>query len=126
MAEPGDRGHPRMSADFPGSTGHFSQMAAQAGEAAEHLKGKAQQFAARVGEQAQQTWRSAQHGLQEAFATMSERCGEFCQDATRMVKRHPIASMAIAFGLGCCLSTFIQLRRRTNDDMTQRMSRASS
>lgn len=125
MAEKGDRGHPRMSAAFPGSSEHLEEMASAAGEKAEELKGKAKQFAARVADQAQQTWQGAQRGIKEAFVTMSERCGELCQDATRMVKRHPIAAMAVAFGLGCCLSTFIQLRRHS-DDMTQRMSRASS
>jgi ElaB/YqjD/DUF883 family membrane-anchored ribosome-binding protein len=135
MAGKGEGGHPRMTANYPtGSSTHSEEqkglkesareMASRAGEAAGQLKDKAQEFASSVQGRAQETWRGARDSLQEGFSTVADRAGDFWGDATEIVRRYPLASLAIAFGLGCLTASALSLVSRT-DDMTERMSRSS-
>lgn len=132
----GDSGHPRMSAGYPtGTPGHSEEqkglkekaqeMASGVSEAAGQMTEKAREYASGIAGQAQETWRSAREGLQEGYSAMSQRAGDLWDDATEMIRRYPIASLAIAFGLGCLVSCALYLTPRS-DDMTRRMSRSSS
>ncbi len=132
----GDSGHRRMSAGYPTSTSTPGQeskglkesaqeMASQAGEAASHLKEQAQEFASGVAGRAQETWRSAREGLQEGWSQLGDRAEDLWGDVTGIIRRYPLASVAIAFGIGCLAAAALTALPRT-DDMTERMSRASS
>jgi ElaB/YqjD/DUF883 family membrane-anchored ribosome-binding protein len=137
-----------MSAGYPGSstgqgeehkgiTEAAQEKVAQVGEMAGHLKEKAQEMAGQARDkarefvsgvtgQAQETWRSAREGVQEGWSTVSGRAGDIWEDATTFVRRYPIASLAVAFGLGCLTATaFAALSRMSTDDVADRMSRSS-
>ena len=129
-------GHPRMAAGYPaGSTAHSEEqkgwkesaqeLASRAGETAGQMKEKAQEFASGMQGQAQEAWRGARESVQEGFSRVADRAGDFWDDATEIVRRYPIASLAIAFGLGCLTASALALVPRTSD-MTERMSRSSS
>lgn len=129
--------HRRMTADYPTSSSGPSEeqkglkesaqeMAAQAGEAAEKMRGQAQEFISGVAGQAQESWRGMREGLQGGWDQVSDRAGDIWSDATGFIRRYPVASVAIAFGIGCLAScAFMALPRRT-DDVAEGMSRASS
>jgi ElaB/YqjD/DUF883 family membrane-anchored ribosome-binding protein len=101
------------------------EMASNVGEAAGQMKEKAQEYASGIASQAQETWRSAREGLQENFSGVAQRAEDFWGDVTGLVRRYPVASVAIAFGLGCLVSSALALTSHS-DDMTRRMSRSSS
>ena len=129
-------GHPRMTADYPTPSSGQSQeqqglkekaqeMASNVGEAAGHMKERAQEFVSGVAGKAEETWRSAREGVQEGLSTVGHRAEDFWGDVNGLIRRYPVASLAVAFGLGCLVGGTWSLRPRS-DDMTERMSRSSS
>ena len=132
----GDSGHRRMSAGYPTSSSapgeeskglkeSAQEMASQAGETASHLKEQAREFASGVAGKAQETWHSAREGLQQGWSQLGERAEDFWGDVTGLIRRYPVAAVAIAFGIGCLAGCSLLALPRS-DDMTERMSRASS
>lgn len=138
-------GHPRMAAGYPtGSTqehkglkesaqemaSHLSESAEEmtdkAREAAGQARDKARGFVSGVAGQAQEHWRSAREGLQEGYSQITGKAGDIWADATHFVRRYPLASLAVAFGLGCLTSCAWNAAYRSSDDMAERMSRGSS
>jgi ElaB/YqjD/DUF883 family membrane-anchored ribosome-binding protein len=130
--------HERMSAGFPtGSSGQTEkqaeglkesaqEMASHLGETAGQMKEKAREFVSGVAGQAQETWRSAREGLQERVSNFSASAGDIWDDGIDFVRRYPVASLAVAFGIGCLTSCAFFAVSRSTDDVTNRMSRASS
>src|SRR5215469_15132411 len=127
--------HERMSAGFPsGSSGHSEpqreglketaqEMASHLGESAGQMKEKAREFVSGMAGQAQETWRSAREGLQERASHFSDQAGDIWEDGIEFVRRYPLASLAVAFGMGCLISSALFALPHTTDDMAQRMSR---
>jgi ElaB/YqjD/DUF883 family membrane-anchored ribosome-binding protein len=132
----GDSKHPRMTSDYPAGTTSQSEeskglkekaqeMASNLGETAGQLKEKAREYASGWASQAEESWRGAREGMQENFSGMTQRAEDFLDDVTGLIRRYPVASVAIAFGLGC-LASFALTMTSSSDDMTQRMSQYSS
>ena len=132
----GDSKHPRMTSDYPAGTSGQSEeskglkekaqeMASNLGETAGQLKEKAREVASGWASQAEETWRSARENLPESFSGMAQQAEDFLGDVTGMIRRYPIASVAIAFGLGCLASAALSMTSSTTD-MTRRMSHYSS
>jgi len=130
-----DSGHPRMTASYPTGTSGQSEesrglkdkaqeIASTVGEAAEHMKGRAREFASSLAGQAGETWRSTREGVQEGISSVTHRAEDLWGDVTGMIRRYPVASVAVAFGLGCLVSCALFTMPRT-DDMARRMSRSS-
>jgi ElaB/YqjD/DUF883 family membrane-anchored ribosome-binding protein len=127
-------GHPRMSADYPtgsseehkGLKGSAQEMASHLREGAQEMADKGREFVSGMAGQAQERWRHASEGLQEGYSHLSDKAGDIWEDATAFVRRYPIASLAVAFGLGCLASCALMALPRSTDDMAERMSRASS
>ena len=135
MAGKSEGGHPRMAAGYPtGAAGSSEEhkgvkesaqeMASHLSESAGQMKDKARDFVSGVAGRAEDTWRSAREGLQEGFTNVSDRAGDIWEDATGFVRRYPIASLAVAFGLGCLVCSAFMVVSHT-DDMAERMSRGS-
>jgi ElaB/YqjD/DUF883 family membrane-anchored ribosome-binding protein len=130
--------HERMSAGFPtGSSGQpekqaeglresAQEMASHLGETAGQVKEKAREFVSGVAGQAQETWRSAREGLQERVSNLSASAGDIWEDGIEFVRRYPIASLAVAFGVGCLASCAFFALSRSTEDVADRMSRVSS
>ena len=125
-------GHPRMAAGYPaGSSAHSEEqkglkesaqeLASRAGEAVGQVKDKARDLASGMQDQAREAWRGAREGVSSA----AERAGDFWSDATEIIRRYPVASLALALGLGCLAASAFSLMPR-RDEMTERMSRMSS
>jgi ElaB/YqjD/DUF883 family membrane-anchored ribosome-binding protein len=143
MAGKGEGGsHARMSAGFPTGTSGQSEkhheskqaeglkesaqeMASHLGETAGQVRDKAREFVSSAASQAQETWRSAREGLQERASNLSTSAGDIFEDGIEFVRRYPIASLAVAFGIGCLTSCALFAASRSTDDVANRMSRAS-
>jgi ElaB/YqjD/DUF883 family membrane-anchored ribosome-binding protein len=132
----GESKHPRMTSDYPaGTTGQSEEskglkekaqeMASNLGETAGQLKDKAREYASGWASQAEETWRSARENMPENFSALSQRAEDFLGDVTGLIRRYPVASVAIAFGLGCLASAALAMTP-SSDDMTRRMSHYSS
>ncbi len=139
MASMGHGGsHSRRSSDFPGSSsGHAEekreglkesaqQMASQLGETAGQVKDKAREFVSGVAGQAQETWHGAREQMQQRFSDFSGRAGDVFEDGIAFVRRYPLASLAVAFGIGCMVGCTLFVTSRSTRDVAERMSRASS
>jgi ElaB/YqjD/DUF883 family membrane-anchored ribosome-binding protein len=139
MASKGQGGsHPRRTTDFPaGSSGHSEELreglkesvqetASQLGESAGQMKEKAREFVSGMAGQAQEAWRGARDQLQERFSDFSGRAGDIFEDGVAFVRRYPLASLAVAFGIGCLTSCAFFAMSRSTEDVPERMSRASS
>jgi ElaB/YqjD/DUF883 family membrane-anchored ribosome-binding protein len=125
-----------MTSDYPAGTSGQSEeskglkekaqeMASNLGETAGQLKEKAREYTSGWASQAEETWRGAREGLQENISGMAQRAEDFLGDVTGLIRRYPIASVAIAFGLGCLASAALSMTS-SSDDMTRRMSHYSS
>ena len=131
-------GHLRRAAGYEAaSSGHgeehheglkesAQEMASHLGESAGQMKEKARAFVSGMAGQAQESWRGAREQLEERLSDFSGRAGDLWQDGIAFVRRYPLASLAVAFGVGCITSCALFALSRSTDDVTRRMSRASS
>jgi ElaB/YqjD/DUF883 family membrane-anchored ribosome-binding protein len=129
--------HVRISAGFPTSSSASSEqereglkqsaqeMASQLGEIAGQAKEKAREFVSGVAGQAQETLRGARENLHQSITNLSSRAGDIWNDGIAFVRRYPVASLAVAFGIGCLTSCALFALSRSTDDVAKRMSRAS-
>jgi ElaB/YqjD/DUF883 family membrane-anchored ribosome-binding protein len=136
MANEGDRGstnptpgsHPRMSAGLPpgpgGATarpeeGLMGKVSEAAGQARERIRDVASGVAERVGD----AWESTRQGAEQ----LAHRAQDFWTDAANLVRRRPMAALAVAFGVGCLVGCCLTAASRNwEDDVARRMSRASA
>lgn len=139
MASKGERGsHARRSAGYPASASrHFEEAreglkesaqetASHVSESAGQMKEEASEFVSGIAGQAQEAWRGAREGLQEKVSNLSARASDIWEDGVEFVQRHPLASLGVAFGIGCLTSCAVFALARSTDDVAKRMSRASS
>ncbi len=139
MANKGHGGsHPRRTTDFPAAaSGHSEElheglketaqgMASQLSESAGQVRDKAREFVSGMAGQAQEAWQGAREQIQERFSDFSGKAGDIFEDGIAFVRRYPLASLAVAFGLGCLTSCALFATSRSTSDVADRMSRASS
>lgn len=122
MAGKGRHGrHMRRSTDFPGSEEVHSE------EQHEGLKEPAEESGALHSESArsaQEIWRGAREGFQEGYTSLSARARDVWGDGVAFVRRYPLASLGVAFGIGCLAScAWFFAQARSTEDVAQRMSR---
>jgi ElaB/YqjD/DUF883 family membrane-anchored ribosome-binding protein len=117
MANEGDRGsnpgHPRMTAGLPpGPGGTLEKLSETAGQVRDKIRDAASGVAERAEQGAEAIARTAQ---------------DFWTDAGNLIRRNPMASVAIAFGVGCLVGAALTAAwGRRQDDMIRGMSRASA
>jgi ElaB/YqjD/DUF883 family membrane-anchored ribosome-binding protein len=147
MAGEGDRGgspqqgaHPRMGAGLPagpgarpegqkGVTETAREMASGAREAVGQVRERAQEYVSGTADRLEGAWRSTREGLQEGASTLARQAENFWNDTADLIRRYPVASVAIAFGLGFLASSAMaatySMSDFSSDDVARRMSRAS-
>ncbi len=128
MASEGDRGgtnpgpgtHPRMSAPLPeGPGGAREKLSEAAGQVRDKVRDVASQAAERLGE----TWESTRQGAQAVV----RKAQDFWSDAGNLVRRNPMAALAITFGVGCLVGCALTAGwDRWEDDVVRGMSRGSA
>lgn len=138
MAGAGDRGsvnpqgtHPRIGAGLPegpsGTVERLQEAASSVGQTAGQMAGHVRESAREFASRAEETWESAQESMRRGASQVASSAQDFWSNATDLIRRYPVASLAIAFGVGCLVATSLSAARyASNSDMTERMSRYSS
>lgn len=142
MAGPGDRGsnpqqgsHPRMGAGLPagpgssgsqgGAGGTLEQMSSTVSETVGQVRDKAREMASDLSERAGDAWERTSRSVREGASAVAERAEDFWTASTDLIRRHPVASVAIAFALGCLTPACLAACFGRGDDVARGMSRAS-
>lgn len=134
MAGTGDRGsnpqqgsHPRMGAGLPAGPGGgaLEQMPSTDSEAVGQVKDKARELAAHVSERVGDAWESASRGARQGAHAVAETAENFWDDAIALVRRYPMASVAVAFAVGCLTPACLAACFGRTDAMARGMSRSS-
>jgi hypothetical protein len=93
--------------------------------AAGQIKEKVQDAASTVAHRVEDAWDSAATGVREGARAVTDTAEDFWAGTTRTIRRYPVASVLIAFGLGCLCASLFRVPH-WSDDMTRRMSRSSA
>jgi ElaB/YqjD/DUF883 family membrane-anchored ribosome-binding protein len=136
MAGAGDRGsnpqpgsHPRMGAALPagpgGAGGTMEQMSSTVSEAVGQVKDKAREMASNVAERAEHAWESTSRTARQGAQAVAESAQNFWEASTDLIRRYPVASVAIAFALGCLTPACLSACFGRGDDVARGMSRSS-
>jgi ElaB/YqjD/DUF883 family membrane-anchored ribosome-binding protein len=118
MAEVHNTNQPR-----PQQPGHDRGV----GDAFRQAASTVEDAASAVAQRVENAWESASSGVRQGAQAVAGTAEDFWEGTTGLIRRHPVASVLIAFGVGCLaasLFTLPQLRR--SDDVGRRMSRASA
>jgi ElaB/YqjD/DUF883 family membrane-anchored ribosome-binding protein len=141
QGNPQQGSHPRMGTTPPtGSSGAqpsashgqggagetFRQTGSSMSETAGQMKEKAQEFASGAASRIGDAWESTQQGLQQGASTVRQTAQDFWNNSGDLIRRYPIAAVAIAFGLGCLVTALVRVPDWGEDEMAQRMSRYSA
>jgi len=109
-----DRGQQAASAIADKTADATSGMVQKAQDVASTVANKAQDVASNVAHKAQDVAHRAQdvasnvaHTVEEAATATKEKVGEWTDDVTQLVRRHPMQSILIALGIGCLLGTVL-------------------
>jgi ElaB/YqjD/DUF883 family membrane-anchored ribosome-binding protein len=84
-------------------------FASGASDLAGQVKDRASDLASNIGHQASQAWDSTRHGVEHAASAVSDQAGEAFDNVTGMIRRYPIPSLLIAFGVGFLVAQVIQV-----------------
>ena len=139
MAGPGDRGsnpqqgsHPRMGAGLPagpgsqgGAGGALEQMSSTVSETVGQVRDKAREMASDLSERAGDAWERTSRGVREGASAVADRAQDFWSSSTDLIRRYPVASVAVAFALGCLTPACLSACFGRGDDVARGMSRAS-
>jgi ElaB/YqjD/DUF883 family membrane-anchored ribosome-binding protein len=100
------------------------QAASRIGDAASQVKEKVQDAASTVAHGLENAWESTSSTVSQGAHAVARTAENFWDDATGLVRRHPVPAVLIAFGLGCLVASLLRVPRWTAD-MTRRMSEPS-
>ncbi len=145
MAGPGDRGsnpqqgsHPRMGAGLPagpgssgsqgsqgGAGGTLEQMSSAVSETVGQVRDKAREMASNLSERAGDAWESTSRYARQGAGAVADTAQDFWSASTDLIRRYPVASVAVAFALGCLTPACLAACFGRSDDVARGMSRAS-
>jgi ElaB/YqjD/DUF883 family membrane-anchored ribosome-binding protein len=105
-----------------GQGGLAGTLSEAAGQVKERVQDVASGVAGRVGD----AWESTREGVQQGARYAARQAQDFWNDAGNLVRRNPMAAVALAFGIGCVVGLTLAASWRPEDDVAERMSRASA
>src|SRR5262245_14366536 len=126
QGNPQQGSHPRMGTNPPtGSSGAQSSSHGQGGqggmgetlrqmgsglsETAGQMREKVQDLASGTASRIGDAWESTRQGAQQAASTVSRTAQDFWNSSGDLIRRYPIASVVIAFGLGCLVTSLFRV-----------------
>jgi ElaB/YqjD/DUF883 family membrane-anchored ribosome-binding protein len=117
---------PSASHGQGGASETFRQTGSSASETAGQMKEKVQDLASGASSRIGDAWESTRQGLRQRAETVRQTAQDFWNSSGDLIRRYPIASVAIAFGLGCLVTALVLIPDWGEDEVAQRMSRYSA
>jgi ElaB/YqjD/DUF883 family membrane-anchored ribosome-binding protein len=115
------------SAHGQGGAGEtLRQLGSSMSETAGQMKEKAQHLASEAASRIGDAWESTRQGMRQGASTAAQSAQDVWNNSGDLIRRYPIASVAIAFGLGCLMTALFRIPNWGEDEMARRMSRYSS
>ncbi len=128
-SSPGSGSHPRMSAQppiGPGSSG-TERTRGQGGSTQESFPEQLKEMASGMSGRLGDAWQSTSSSLREGAQRVARQAQDFWADAGNLVRRNPMAAIAVAFGVGCLFGSLVSMHwSGFEDDVAERMSRSSA
>jgi hypothetical protein len=90
------------------------------------VKEKVQDVASGAADRLSGAWEGTKRGVRQGYEAVAETAEDFWTGSTNFIRRYPVASVLVAFGLGALCSMAFSAPRWFGPDMTDRMSRYSS
>ncbi len=87
--------------------GQWPEAAASSGGVASGLMDKAQELASNLGTKAGDAWDSTRQGVRQAASTVADRAEDAFESVTGFMRRYPIATLGVGFGLGFLIGRLI-------------------
>jgi hypothetical protein len=109
-----------------GAVETLRQAVSGVGDVAGQVKEKVQDVASGAADRLSGAWESTKRGMRQGYETVAETAEDFWTGTSNFIRRHPMASVMAAFGLGCLCAMAFSAPRWLGSDMTDRMSRHSS
>jgi hypothetical protein len=101
-------------------------MGARVADAAGQVRDRVQDVASDVAQRVEDAWDSTREGA----SAVAQKAEDFWTSTSNLIRRYPVTSVVIAFGLGCltfpCLQNVCGMNLWSSDDVADRMSRASA
>jgi ElaB/YqjD/DUF883 family membrane-anchored ribosome-binding protein len=96
-------------------------------EAAGQVRDKVQDVASGVAGRVGDAWESTRQGVRQGADYVTRRAQDLYGDTNEMIRRNPLAAVALAFGVGCLVGCCLAAVWSSREDyMTERMSRSSA
>jgi hypothetical protein len=134
---PTNPGAPRTGAGPAGQEGHgqhaqgqggvkdtLRQAASSVGDIAGQAREKVSDLASGAADRLEGAWEGTKRGVREGAHYVADTAEDFWTGTQNLIRRYPIASVMVAFGLGC-LCSMLMSGPRWSSDMANRMSRSS-
>jgi ElaB/YqjD/DUF883 family membrane-anchored ribosome-binding protein len=116
---------PGSSGGQGGAGGTLEQMSSTVSETVGQVRDKAREMASNLSERAGDAWESTSRSVREGASAVADRAQDFWTASTDLIRRYPVASVAIAFALGCLTPACLAATFGRGDDVARGMSRAS-
>src|SRR5690349_7473209 len=78
----------------------------------EAVRDRAGDLASNLGESAQQAWDSTRRGVTQAAGQLGDTAGDAWGSLTGAMRRYPLATLAVGFGLGVLVTLMMDRNRR--------------
>jgi ElaB/YqjD/DUF883 family membrane-anchored ribosome-binding protein len=105
--------------------GTMEQMSSTVSEAVGQVKDKAREMASNVSERVGDAWESTSRGVRQGAMAVADTAENFWDSSVALIRRYPVASVAVAFALGCLTPACLAACFGRGDDVARGMSRSS-
>jgi ElaB/YqjD/DUF883 family membrane-anchored ribosome-binding protein len=110
----------------PYAEGQHRSSATGVGDTFRQAASSVEEAASNVAHRVEDAWDSTTQGVRQGAEFVANKASNFWTDCTDMIRRYPVTSVMIAFGLGCVTASLFSVPLPGfTDDMARRMSRGS-
>src|SRR5262245_27356705 len=106
-----------------GEAGTFQHVRDTVSDVAGQVREKVSDATSAVSDRLSDAWDSTKSGVREGYDKVADYAGTGWHELEGFIRRHPVTSCAIAFGLGMLACSLFSMRGTY--DMPRRMERAS-
>jgi ElaB/YqjD/DUF883 family membrane-anchored ribosome-binding protein len=105
--------------------GTLEQMSSTVSETVGQVKDRAREMASNVSERVGDAWESTSRGVRQGARAVADTAENFWEASADLIRRYPVASVAVAFAVGCLTPACLAACFGRSDDVARGMSRSS-